>query len=100
MDDFDIYFSGGNAINRPNGKSCQKYHFLNRHQAKHAVGVNHKKIAEWTARDGIGNIVNQTMRVMRGEEKIDHGYFIIEGKAKAVDQLMLDIRMWLINCDT
>lgn len=40
------------------------------------------------------------MRVMRGEEKIDHGYFIIEGKAKAVDQLMLDIRMWLINCDT
>ena len=85
--------------NIPTGKSCQKYHFSNRYQAKHAVGVNHKKIAQWLERDGIANIVNQTMRVRRGEEKIDHGYFIIEGKPNAVDQLMLDIGIWLAKCE-
>jgi hypothetical protein len=85
--------------NKPNSKSCQRYHFKHPWEIKHAIGVNHKKHQEFLTREGIKNI-----HIKNGFGKYGlyddnkYGQFVIEGKPNDVDKLMIKISEWLKNC--
>ena len=86
-------------LNKPNGKSCQKYYFTKPWEAKHAIGVQHKKRQEFEARDGIRNVhLVERYQSNLTKNPEDCTRFTIEGTPSAVNLLMADISKWLIEC--
>ena len=88
--------------NKPNGKSTQLYYCFNPWEPKHVVGVQHKKLAEFAALDGIRSI--ETSRPARvgpcGKYQDDPVKIVISGKPSAVDEIMRRISAWLLECSS
>lgn len=88
-----------NRSNKPNHKSTQMFYFTKHYEAKHAIGVKHKKRLEFESRPGISNIISACNTFYHTSEKpLDYGRFIISGKPHAVDKLMIEIREYLDRC--
>lgn len=87
-------------VNKPTGKSTQSYYCLHPWEAKHVIGVNHKKLAEFRAIAGISCI--QVSRPAHwksnGPYKNDPVRIIISGRPVAVDNTMRKISEWLKEC--
>jgi hypothetical protein len=87
-------------VNKPTGKSTQSYYCLHPWEAKHVIGVNHKKLAEFGATAGISCIrVNRPAHwKSNGPYKDDPVRIIIQGRPVDVDNTMRKISEWLQEC--
>jgi hypothetical protein len=90
--DSDIFY-GRHEVNKPNNKSTQIFHLFNYTEAAHAIGKHHTKIAEWMCRPGISNVE------VYCEEK-GNKCLIISGNPKAVNALKIEIRKWILRCNS
>jgi hypothetical protein len=87
--------------NKPSGKSTQMFYFKTHYEAKHAIGVKHKKRMEFEGRPGISNIISACNKFYHSKESpLDYGRFIISGKSHAVDALMIEISEYLNHCQS
>ena len=85
--------------NKPNGKSSQTFYFKNHYEAKHAIGIQHEKRKEFESRDGIKTVISLCdRRYSMKDNPLHYGRFVINGKPKAVDALMIEIQEWLDSC--
>jgi hypothetical protein len=87
-------------VNKPNGKSTQSYHCLHPWEAKHAIGVQHKKLREFGATAGIAaiGVSRPSWRKSNGPYENDPVKIIISGRPASVDETMRKISDWLRDC--
>ena len=85
-------------INKPSGKTSQIYYFKHPWEPKHAIGKQHCKRREFLQNDGIAEVKSLCDYYTKGHTPEYYGKFVINGKAHAVDKLMLEISDWLKKC--
>ena len=93
------FYQNLDRSNKPNGKSSQTFYFKNHYEAKHAIGIKHKKRIEFESREGISSVQSLCdYHYSRKENPLHYGRFVINGKPYAVDALMVEIQEWLDSC--
>jgi hypothetical protein len=96
MSAFDSTIDRSNA---PSGKSTQMFYFKTHYEAKHAIGKQHKRRMEFESRPGISDIISACNTFYHTNEKpLDYGRFIISGNPTSVDNLMIEIKEYLNEC--
>jgi hypothetical protein len=85
-------------INKPNGKSSQTFYFMNPWEAKHALGIKHKKRLDFKSREGIATIEFSGGFGNNAVHGNKYGKFSIRGKIDAVDKMMIEIHEYLEKC--
>ena len=85
-------------FNKPNGKTSQTFYFTKPYEAKHAIGIKHRKRMEFESREGISSVDSLCDYYSNGQPPNYYGRFIISGKKNAVDNLMIEIKEWLEKC--
>jgi hypothetical protein len=85
--------------NKPNGNGTQIFYFKKHYEAKHAIGKQHKKRIEFESRNGISSVESLCdYHYSTKENPLHYGRFVIRGKPKAVDALMIEIQEWINTC--